>query len=476
MEHKQDLIRKRLSRLFTQWSGEETENFLPLPEAGSSRKYYRITGKTARAIAVYHPVIRENEAFLYLTGHFRQKGLPVPAIYIKSPEKDLYLLEDLGDTTLFSLALQEHEKGGRFRQLKKHYAKALEHLVDFQVKGIKDLDHSKLCPPQRFDRRSMRWDLNYFKYNYLKLRDISFNEEDLENDFETILDELDRFEKEFFMYRDFQARNILLRDDELYFIDYQGGRMGPLAYDPVSLLNQVRADLPFNVRRELLDHYIASLALEVHVNKEEFLQQADSFHLLRLLQVLGAYGYRGIFQQKKHFLESLPYAAKNISWWLQNNLSALELPELSRLLEQIVDLESLDPLVPADRLLVSIYSFSYKKGFPVDRSGHGGGFVFDCRSLPNPGREERFRLMTGKDPLVSDYLLAENEVSAFIENVNRVVDAAVDNYIERDFRNLMVSFGCTGGQHRSVYCAEALAGHLRKKGKVKVEVYHTEIT
>jgi aminoglycoside/choline kinase family phosphotransferase len=467
---------KYLGKAFKNWSGEDPLSPVPLPSSGSERKYWRLTGDSASAIGVYHPVKEESRAFQKFTDHFLKLGLNVPEIYFIDPERDIYLLQDLGNTTLFSL-LQERQRDLIPDHIIALYKTSLEKLIHFQVKAKEGLDFSVCYPRNAFDRQSIVWDLNYFKYNFLKL-EASFNEQKLENDFQQLTDYLLEVPRDFFMYRDFQARNIMIYDETPYFIDYQGGRKGPLQYDPVSLLYQVKANLPFSLREELLYHYINCLQKETNIDKDHFLEYVDGFILLRLLQVLGAYGFRGLIQKRSHFISSLPFAVKNIQWFIENNKLPIALPELLQYLKEIAysDHFSFSPENRDKGLAVSIKSFSYKNGVPEDLSGHGGGFVFDCRALPNPGRDERFRSYTGKDSIISEYFGNKSVVSSFIENVYSMVDQSVENYMERGFDHLSVNFGCTGGQHRSVFCAETLAEHLKNKfPDIFVTVVHREL-
>jgi aminoglycoside/choline kinase family phosphotransferase len=467
-----------LSQLFIQWSGNEPDTIVPLPPSGSERKYFRFTHGEKSAIGAWNPVVEENEAFFYFSKHFYEKGLHVPELYGVDPSKEAYLIEDLGNTSLFSLVENNKHRTSFPDDLVELYRKSLMELVRFQVVADKDLDYSYCYPHSSFDARSMKWDLNYFKYYFLKLH-VPFHEGRLEDDFDTLVDFLCEAESNYFMYRDFQSRNIFIKDNKPYFIDYQGGRKGPLQYDVASLLFQVKADLPFDLRETLLDDYISELSKHISINKEGFKKHYYGFVLMRLLQVLGAYGFRGLIEKKPHFLASIPFALKNLNWWLDKIQIGTDMPELLTTLRSLTALKQYqfsEPVKEPKNLTVSIRSFSYKQGIPVDNTGNGGGFVFDCRALPNPGREERYRAFNGKDQVIVDYLKDEPAVRQFLDGTEKVVSQSVENYLERGFNSLSVAFGCTGGQHRSVYCAETMAVWLREKYReIVVSIEHLNI-
>ena len=464
-----------LSRLFTNWSGEEPLGIIPIGESGSERNYFRLTGKERTAIGVYHPVPEETAAFLAFTRHFKASGLNVPQIYLEDPATSTYLEEDLGDISLFQIINTGQEFSREAHQLME---KSLEALVQFQVVAGNGLDYAKCYPRSSFDAQSVEWDLNYFKYNFLKLF-VIFNEQNLEDDFQRLTGYLLSAPSHYFMYRDFQSRNILVKNGSPWFIDYQGGRHGPLAYDVASILFQVKARIPDRHRESLGEFYCRALKSQGVDPDRDFRPFYDAFILVRLLQVLGAYGFRGIIQRKAHFIESIPFALARLKWWLEHAILPIALPELHRSLEKLASIETFPKIIPeADEggFTVEVSSFSYQQGIPVDYSGHGGGFVFDCRALPNPGREERYRLFTGKDPIVEEFLAKESGVAAFLEHAQRLVDQSVETYLGRNFTRLSVWFGCTGGLHRSVYCAERMARHLRQKfPRISIIICHREI-
>jgi hypothetical protein len=349
-------------------------------------------------------------------------------------------------------------------------------LPRFQIEAGRDLNYKVCYPRASFDRQSIAWDLNYFKYYFLRLAGIPFNEQALEDDFDCLTTFLLGANCDYFLYRDFQSRNVMLRAGQPFFLDYQGGRKGALQYDIGSLLYDAKADLPPELRQQLLDLYIDKLGGFIEVEREAFLHHYYSYVYVRILQALGAYGFRGFYERKPHFLQSVPYALKNLRWLLHNVKLPIALPTLMEAFNSMLASEKLQGLASAaENLTVRILSFSYHRGMPRDESGHGGGFVFDGRSLPNPGREERFKALTGKDATVIDYLNQQESVHQFLASVMSLVDASVSEYQRRGFKSLMVSFGCTGGQHRSVYLAEQLAKRLRARSGVDVVVRHREL-
>jgi aminoglycoside/choline kinase family phosphotransferase len=443
---------------------------------GSGRKIIRLTGEARSAIGVLYNVREENVAFLEFSKHFRRHGLPVPEIYGEDLSQGAYLEEDLGDTTLFGF-LQKNRTGENVAPaVIEAYRKVVAVLPRFQVEAGRDLNYKVCYPIGSFDRQSIAWDLNYFKYYFLRLAGIPFNEQALEDDFARLTDFLLSAGRDYFLYRDFQSRNILLRDGEPFFVDYQGGRKGALQYDIASLLYDAKADLPPELRQQLLDHYLESLAGFIKVDREIFLRHYYPYVYVRIMQALGAYGFRGFYERKAHFLQSVPYAMKNLRWLLHHAELPIVLPTLMGAFQSMLASEKLLSLAnEAENLVVRIFSFSFHVGLPKDETGNGGGFVFDGRSLPNPGREERFKALTGKDAPVIDFLNQQESVHQFLASVLSLVDAAIGNYKERGFKNLMVSFGCTGGQHRSVYLAEQLAKRLRAKNGIEVAVRHVEL-
>jgi aminoglycoside/choline kinase family phosphotransferase len=441
---------------------------------GSGRTIVRLTGGPFRAIGILSNVREENVAFLEFSRHFRRHGLPVPEIYAEDLSRGAYLEEDLGDTTLFEF-LGAHRNGDVLApEAVAAYRKVVAALPRFQVEAGRDLNYSVCYPRASFDRQSINWDLNYFKYYFLRLAGIPFNEQALEDDFSRLTDFLLTADRDYFLYRDFQSRNVMLRQGEPYFLDYQGGRKGALQYDIASLLYDGKADLPPAIRQQLLDDYLDGLRSYIKLDRAAFMDRYYAYVYVRILQALGAYGFRGFFERKAHFLQSVPFALKNLRWLKENVRLPIELPALMNAIQGMLASEKLQGFAAsADKLTVRIFSFSFRREIPADESGNGGGYVFDVRSLPNPGREERFKQMTGKDAAVIDYLNQQPSVHQYLASVFTLVDASVSAYQQRGFTSLMVSFGCTGGQHRSVFFAEQLAAHLRANG-VDVVVRHIE--
>jgi hypothetical protein len=356
------------------------------------------------------------------------------------------------------------------------YRKVGAVLPRFQVEAGRDLNYKVCYPRATFDRQSIGWDLNYFKYYFLRLAGVPFNEQALEDDFGRLTKFLLSANHDYFLYRDFQSRNIMLRDGQPFFVDYQGGRRGALQYDVASLLYDGKADLPPELREELLDYYLERLAGLVKIERAEFMKHYYAYVYVRIMQALGAYGYRGFYERKEHFLQSVPYALENLRWLGEHVQLPIALPALLECFRAMQDSPKLQELSTSVRTLtVRIFSCSFHRQMPSDVTGHGGGFVFDARSLPNPGREERFQTLTGKDTAVIEYLNQEESVHQYLANVVSLVDASVSTYLKRGFNSLMVSFGCTGGQHRSVYLAERLAKHLRGMSGVEVVVRHLEV-
>jgi len=464
-----------LKELFEQHFHAIAERVVPIQGqlSGSGRNIIRLSNDRATAIGVVYGVREENVAFLEFSKHFYRQGLPVPEIYAEDLARDAYLEEDLGDTTLFEFLSTNRAGDAIAPHVIQAYRNTVATLPRFQIEAGRDLDYSVCYPRDSFDRQSIAWDLNYFKYYFLRLAGIPFNEQALEDDFARLTDFLLSAGRDYFLYRDFQSRNVMLRDGRTFFLDYQGGRKGALQYDIASLLYDAKADLPSQLRQQLLDHYLESLGRFSDLTREAFMHHFYAYVYIRIMQAMGAYGYRGFFERKAHFLQSVPYALKNVRWLLHNVELPIKAPTLLSAFNSMLASEKLQSLATeSENLVVRIFSFSFHEGPPKDETGHGGGFVFDARSLPNPGREERFKNLTGKDAPVIDYLTQQESVHQFLGSVMSLVDASVSTYQSRGFKNLMVSFGCTGGQHRSVYLAEQLAKHVRGKNGVEVAVQH----
>lgn len=454
-----------------------------LAPSGSSRVYVRLFLDNGHTVmGAYNEDVKENEAFFTFTQFFEKEGVNVPHLFAISNDRCYYVQTDLGDEPLFSYL--SRRRSGKLipNDVYDYYRKVIQQLPKIQLAGKKQFNFDVCYPRAAFDRQSMQWDLSYFKYYFAKLSGITFDEQLLEDDFNRLMDYLLEVDQDFFLYRDFQSRNIMLRQGKVFFIDYQGGRRGALQYDVASLLYDGKAGLSEMKRKELLQYYLEELSKYMPVDKAAFTNHFYAFVLIRILQAMGTYGYRGIFERKSHFVLSIPFAIQNLKYLLDNNSIKLDLPELKKVLKGLIAIDwqkrmnITENLEKKDVLNVVVTSFSYKKGIPQDHSGNGGGFVFDCRALPNPGREAKYKNMTGKDKEVIDYLEDFSEVHAFKNHVFELVDASVDNYCSRHFTHLSVNFGCTGGQHRSAYFAESMAAHLRKQyPEINVILLHTNI-
>ena len=472
-----------LRDLFRKWAGVDCEQYMPLGANGSNRKYFRLSSGEKSCIAAVNDDIRENEAFIYYSRSLAERGIRVPELYAISDDRRCYLQQDLGDTTLYSYLYAKRQRGEGFdEETLALYKKVLSDLALIQTR-CRDLDFSYAYPRPDFDSQAIQWDLNYFKYFFLKLFYVPFDEQLLENDFHTLIDYLLAGDCSSFMYRDFQTRNIMVVSEELYYIDYQGARRGAPQYDAASLLYSSKAEIPEAIRQELLAHYVdcycgQSSSTQTPCAGTHFTSRFYGYVLIRILQAMGAYGYRGLYERKDYFIASIPLAIANLRTILQRLPEELHIPHLRSVLEHIVNsklaVAETHTTLPSDTLTVDILSFSFKKGLPNDTSGNGGGFIFDCRALPNPGRYPEYRSYTGKDPSVIEFLQKEPAVDQFLEHVQAIVAQSVEKYIERKFSHLQVAFGCTGGQHRSVYCAERLAAYLRNNFDCNVVVTHRE--
>lgn len=465
-----------LKQLAEEYAKQTVKKCEPLAQSGSHRRYFRLTlSDDSTLIGAFNDDIAENKAFFTYTKFFTNKHFSVPELLMVAPDQQHYLQTDLGKSTLYDfLSANRNEQGQPTPEVVAYYEEVVRQLPALQLSGKQGLDFSVAYPRAAFDRQSMQWDLNYFKYYFLKLVNVPFNEQLLENDYNNLIDYLLSAESDYFLYRDFQSRNIMVDNGSVYFIDYQGGRKGALQYDVASLLYDAKADLSPALREHLLNLYLDALSQQIEVDRSAFLSYFQGFVLIRILQAMGAYGYRGYFERKTHFLQSVPYAVHNLDSLLRNFNLPIELPELTRILRGIIASDFVKPYQPAKTLTVQVQSFSYKQSIPNDPSPNGGGFVFDCRALPNPGREQQYRAFTGKDACVIDYLNQYPAIHEFKSHVFAIVDMSVDNYLERHFDHLMVNFGCTGGQHRSVYFAEQTAKHIQNKyPNVKVELRHT---
>ena len=463
--------------LYKNWRGKEAASIDVLPQSGSERRYFRIhDADGTTTIGTYGANIKENETFIYFSNKFREKKLPVAIIHTVSEDRMFYLQEDFGDISLIDRLESEGYTTGIYSLFKK----SLEELASLQVTGDKNLDYERCLTNKEFGKQAIMADLLYFKYYFLDALRRPYDKQKLIDDFEALSNYLTHTEYKYFMFRDFQSRNIMIKkDDSIHFIDYQGGMKGAPQYDVASMLWQARANLPEEWKANLLADYMNAFEKLIGspIDKNIFKTQYNGYVLIRLLQVLGAYGFRGLFERKAHFLTSIPLALQNLKSFLNNQSIGISVPEFKKVLDLCISPEVAEEFTPfqanEDTLLqVRINSFSYKKGIPQDTTGNGGGFVFDCRGILNPGRFDEYKTQTGRDKSVKDFLEQQTRMQEFLNSVFDIVDITVEDYLKRNFEHLTISFGCTGGQHRSVYAADALARHLKNKFKVKIELKH----
>ena len=501
-----------LKILYKDYTGKEPVEITALTGSGSNRQYFRLKGEKT-LIGVRGISLAENKAFIYMAQHFQSKGLPVPHICNQSADGTCYLQEDLGDTSLFK-AIEHGRTTETFSEKEiTLLTRTIQQLPRIQFEGAEGMDFSYCYPPCDFNRRSILWDLNYFKYCFLKATGLEFQENLLEDDFDRLAEQLLSCETSTFMYRDFQSRNVIIKEGMPYFIDFQGGRKGPIYYDVASFLWQAKANLPESLRKQLVQEYLKAVQVYRKIDSDTFQHDLQHFVLFRTMQVLGAYGFRGYFERKTHFIESVPFAIANLRRILEKEFT--EYPYLCKMLHDLTELprfkanneartsvlksqpqpeksqletdqhqeetaaatkekSTTDQEKNKKKLTVRVISFSYKKGYPEDPSGNGGGYVFDCRGVHNPGRYEQYKQLTGLDQPVIDFLENDGEITTFLEHVYALANAHVARYIKRGFTNLMFCFGCTGGQHRSVYSAQHTAEYIHKKFGVKVEIIHRE--
>lgn len=468
-----------VSGFYKSWSGEEPIHVDVLPQSGSDRRYFRLhAGDGKSVIATVGANVPENETFMYFSRHFQRKGLPVPSILGVNEDETIYLQEDLGDVSLLNVL----EEKGYVEETYHLFRESLHQLARLQISGDDGLSYDKCLTNKEFGHQAIMADLLYFKFYFLDTLRKPYDKQKLIDDFEALSSYLTFTEFKFFMFRDFQSRNIMVKGDgSVYFIDYQGGMKGAPQYDVASIIWQARANLPDDWKEHLLKDYMNSFESIIGqpLDRAVFESQYNGYVLIRLLQVLGAYGFRGLFERKVTFLTSIPLALKNLKWFIEHNSIGIAVPEFKRVLELCVEDEVIERFTPVQAteetpLVVKICSFSFKKAIPQDNSGNGGGFVFDMRGIDNPGRHDQYKTIHGRDKPVMEYLERQTRMQDFLNSVFDIVDISVEEYIKRGFTSLAINFGCTGGQHRSVYAADALAKHLQQKYKVKVHLCHVE--
>ena len=466
-------MQQQIVRLYTQFFGHEPASVQPISGSASNRLYLRLTAADGTSvIGVGCPDPLEQRAFCQLDAAMLRQGLRVPQVLV---EQDCcYLQQDLGVVSLYDLILQCQKSGQWTPEVHSLLSQVMRDLVNIQFRTLRDFDLNQCCAQQHFSSTTIRWDLNYFKYCFLKGTGVTIDEGRLQSEFDRLEQTLLSATSDVpcFLYRDFQSRNVMVHQGQPYYIDFQGGYEGPFYYDVASFLWQARAAYPDELRQQLLRDYHRALLTYCSVSWTDFSAMLQHFVFFRLLQVLGAYGFRGIFERKAAFLSPIGQALAMIGH------QAPQYVYIHQLLASVADTplgrSVMTDAASADGCLtVRITSFSYKKGIPDDFSGNGGGFVFDCRAPHNPGRYAEYKHLTGLDQPVIDFLEgrdpdpahkpigSELTMPQFLEHVYALVDPAVQTYILRGFTSLMVSFGCTGGQHRSVYGAQHLAEHLK---------------
>ena len=471
-----DLIIQGISDLYFQWKKNVPERIEKLPQSGSDRIYFRIFNANETYIATYNLNVQENNTFVIFSQHFVELGLPVPAVYCINNEQTIYIQKDLGSDSLLN-KLEQHGHNDYVYSL---FKKSLHALAAIQIKGDHGLNYDVCLTAKEFGKQAILSDLLYFKYYFLDTLKLPYDKQAMLQDFEALSSYLTFTEHKHFMFRDFQSRNIIVNKDEVFFIDYQGGMKGALQYDVASLLWQAKAELSEQWKDDLLQYYIDEVEqlLQTNIDRTMFVSQYNGYVLIRLLQVMGAYGFRGLFERKAHFLASIPLGLSNLKFFIEHKRIGISTPEFDRVLKLVASDEMIEKFTPiqandATPLSIVINSFSYKKGIPKDDSENGGGFVFDMRGILNPGRFDDYKTLSGKDKSVQDFLEQCTKMNEYLNSVWDLIDINIEDYIQRGFSNLMINFGCTGGQHRSVYAAEQTARHLRNKYKLKVELNHT---
>ncbi len=471
-----DTMLRNIGELFQSYKKLAAERIEKIPQSGSDRIYCRIYSNNSTFIATYNLNIKENQTFISFSKHFKKAGLPVPEIFCANADTTIYIQEDLGTESL----LNKLEQNGHNDHVYGLFQKSLKALSKVQVLGDKGLNYDLCLTAKEFGKQAIMSDLLYFKYYFLDTLRLPYDKQAMMEDFDALSTYLTRTEYKYFMFRDFQSRNIIVNNEEVHFIDYQGGMKGALQYDVASLLWQAKAELSEEWKDSLLQYYLdeVDVLLKKKVDRITFISQYNGYVLIRLLQVLGAYGFRGLFERKAHFLSSIPLALHSVKFFLDHKRVGIVTPEFDRMLQLMVSDEVIERFTPtvateATALVIDVNSFSYKKGIPVDETENGGGFVFDMRGILNPGRFDEYKCLNGKDKQVQDFLEQRTHMNEYLNSVWDLIDITVEDYLQRDFSHLQINFGCTGGQHRSVYAAEQTARHLRNKYKVKVRLNHT---
>lgn len=471
-----EVVIQGISDLFYSLQQKSPDRIEKLPQSGSDRVYFRLYSGNNTFIATYNLNKKETNTFIQFSRHFKKEGLPVPEILGVNEESTIYIQEDLGMESL----LNQLEKHGHTDIPYQLFRKSLSALARIQVVGDRGLDYNWCITAKEFGKQAILSDLLYFKYYFLDTLQLPYDKQAMLDDFDALATYLTHTQYKYFMFRDFQSRNIIVKNGDVSFIDFQGGMKGALQYDVASLLWQAKAELSEEWKTSLLEYYMDEIdqLLQEPVDRLTFVSQYNGYVLIRLLQVMGAYGFRGLFERKAHFLASIPLALRNLKFFIEHQRIGIITPEFDRVLRLVVADEMIERFEPPQAddqtpLVIHINSFSYKKGIPVDNSENGGGFVFDMRGILNPGRFDEYKKLSGQDKSVQDFLEQRTKMNEFLNSVWDLIDITVEDYLKRGFKNLMINFGCTGGQHRSVYAAEQTTRHLRNKYKVQVQLHHT---
>ena len=469
-------IEQILTQRYTEFYKATPQKVEAITKAGSNRSYYRFYGENGTVLGVYSNNIPETKTFLYYSVIFSNLNLNTPKIYHVSEDTLTYFIEDFGDDLLLKVVENEYKQYGRFTErLDDLYRKSISALAKLQIAAGKAIDFNLAYSISEFNSQSILFDPNYFKYYFLNRLDIPYDEKLLQDDFDALAQYLAENGTKSFMFRDFQARNILVKDEQVYFIDYQGGRKGAIQYDMASLLWQAKAKIPNKKKLELLNYYIDEITKSNEIDRDDFEKEFWYYLYIRILQTLGAYGNRGLIEKKRHFIESIPFAIDNLKELHETHPILSNYKELDRVISEVVKCKQKFEPVKYDQLTINVMSFGFKNGLPEDKTENGGGFVFDCRGNHNPGRYEKYKKLTGRDQPVIDFFKEHGDIDVFIENIKTVISPTIETYIRRGFTSLMICFGCTGGQHRSVYSAEHIARYIHEKYGVKVILKHREL-
>jgi aminoglycoside/choline kinase family phosphotransferase len=465
-----------LSLLFRDFTGHSPESLTVLPKSGSDRIYCRMVKEDFSVLGVWNPSRKENDAFTGFAARFNEIGLRVPRVFKYLPDEMVYLTEDLGDLDLYTW-VQERRKeveSGSEEKIEEMYRGILKELTRFQFEADRIIDYELAYPRKKFDRNSVMWDLNYFKYMFLKLSGTGFNEQLLEEDFKKLATTIEKVRSTGFLYRDFQSRNVMVKGGIPWFIDFQGGRKGAPYYDVASLLLDPYVELDSKLHKRLLDYYFEITSSEIKVDPGTFYREYLVFGTVRLLQALGAYGFRGLYERKPNFTESIPPAVRQLNRIFENEEITKLFPELTRIVSSLYRKYEQSGADISKKTTVIIESFSFNKGIP-ETFVTEGGFMFDCRHLSDPYYTEELKSLTGRDKKVIDFFDDKKDIQDMVDNAFRLINGSLESSVGGKMETLRVSFGCYSGHHRSVYCAEKIAAMLKRNKSAEVLVFHHEI-